>query len=933
MPPLPSRLWWSLSLAASFITSAYSKQKTWDSFWEMTESNQSIVVDIEESLEEDPTSPVFVASNFTGALGLPSLPIHSDAAVQSGIVVKAPTNWDSSPSLFWDARIVSTGGVTFTGMTISPDNGDVLVCGNASGAMSFIPSTILGSAISSAPVGFVARLDPASGFWSDYFLTEGVLPTDISTRLDGSILITANECLAKSYTPEGVEMWSVEKPAETLLQVSIGTSNYAAYILSRDPSQDDQVVLHKLSGSSGAVKWSISTGETGADFPTGLAIDENGKPVIAFYNQPTANMNLTEGFLARVKKTGEVSWQVPIGTPDRLGSMTTSRLAVSTNGMAWVGTTIDGDWKFPDLDPRSFEDDVAIVAIDPKGEFYNYQRSEGKGVELVKAVCITRDGSVTLGGSRSGGERTTLGKLDWTPGHATETLLVTTMRDLANQRRYIIRNIPGSTAPLDKDALRYISRLNDSTIELDIENGTNGTAVICYATPNQAADIADTYNLIVEEEIELASNSGEATPGEDSGWSLQQLTNAANPSLSTFKSPQTTNPVRLYLIDTAVSHMDTWFAANSDLSYDGTELVRSSSSPEFSSQFEHGTRMLSLIAGPQTGAANATPIQLLNYDVYPDGPSTTSGLVASGIMKAVKHFQADESGTPAVICLASGSSAMGDSAIIRYALEAAVDSGISVVISAGNNNDDASNYVPARYGVNAGVICVGGSDAANEKTILSNYGTPVDLLAPGENVRTLHFAEPQLDSYELMTGTSPAAAFAAAAAIVEASIDPSLTPSELEDQLKSQAHPSPELILQLSYPGEMEKGILPGDSTSIDGDFDGIPDVIELFHGTSIDDAGSRPDPISLIKSGDSVTATFQISGELFSPESPFTLENGCCWQAWVSDDLINWTEAEGTLSTTALENGDLEAQLTYQQTSSRGFFQIEVIEPDQSAK
>lgn len=256
--------------------------------------------------------------------------------------------------------------------------------------------------------------------------------------------------------------------------------------------------------------------------------------------------------------------------------------------------------------------------------------------------------------------------------------------------------------------------------------------------------------------------------------------------------PPTTRPVRLYLIDSGISHKLEWFSSNPNLKFEA-----SYSSVPSSTSTLHGSRMLDIIAGPHSGALSGTPLQVVSMNIYQaDNLSTTSGIVADAILEAVDLEE--RSGTPhipAVICLASGASVSGSSSILEYAVDRAVEAGITVIVSAGNLGQDASKFIPSKYGTKQGVICVGAYGKNHQPLPMSNTGPAVDLMAPGECVRTLALPSPTPGTCQGMTGTSPAAAIATAAAIHHLSKTPDLSPAELEELLGSSiAVPAPDSL-------------------------------------------------------------------------------------------------------------------------------------------
>ena len=63
------------------------------------------------------------------------------------------------------------------------------------------------------------------------------------------------------------------------------------------------------------------------------------------------------------------------------------------------------------------------------------------------------------------------------------------------------------------------------------------------------------------------------------------------------------------------------------------------------------------------------------------------------------------------------------------AVTAAVTAGVTVVVAAGNEADDACNYSPSSA---AAAITVGSTTSADEASDFTNFGSCVDIFAPGE---------------------------------------------------------------------------------------------------------------------------------------------------------------------------------------------------------
>ncbi len=70
-----------------------------------------------------------------------------------------------------------------------------------------------------------------------------------------------------------------------------------------------------------------------------------------------------------------------------------------------------------------------------------------------------------------------------------------------------------------------------------------------------------------------------------------------------------------------------------------------------------------------------------------------------------------------------------DDAVIESA-----DSGVLYAVAAGNDGRDACNYSPAWAGTHSGVITVAATDSRDRETSWSNYGSCVDIWAPGASI-------------------------------------------------------------------------------------------------------------------------------------------------------------------------------------------------------
>ncbi|MFJ8132190.1 S8 family peptidase [Streptomyces hydrogenans] len=165
--------------------------------------------------------------------------------------------------------------------------------------------------------------------------------------------------------------------------------------------------------------------------------------------------------------------------------------------------------------------------------------------------------------------------------------------------------------------------------------------------------------------------------------------------------------------------------------------------------------------------------------------------------------------TPAkVINLSLGAPNTSCSTTYQTAITAAVKRGTTVVVSAGNSNANVSTHAPANC---ANVISVAATNRAGGRSYYSNYGTTIDVSAPGGETRNANdtpgtVTTPEnaiystlnsgttvqsTESYKPYQGTSMAAPHIAGLAALLKSAKSTLTPAEIETAIKENARALP----------------------------------------------------------------------------------------------------------------------------------------------
>ncbi|WP_248074161.1 S8 family peptidase [Micrococcus luteus] len=127
----------------------------------------------------------------------------------------------------------------------------------------------------------------------------------------------------------------------------------------------------------------------------------------------------------------------------------------------------------------------------------------------------------------------------------------------------------------------------------------------------------------------------------------------------------------------------------------------------------------------------------------------------------------------------------------QNAINAAVSRGVPVVVAAGNENQPAANVRPANC---QNTIVVAASTSQGARASFSNYGSAVDVTAPGANIiSTVNngATTPTTAGHAAYNGTSMATPHVAGLAALLLAAQPSLTPAQVESTLRSTARSMP----------------------------------------------------------------------------------------------------------------------------------------------
>ncbi|GIJ33686.1 S8 family peptidase [Micromonospora sediminimaris] len=286
-----------------------------------------------------------------------------------------------------------------------------------------------------------------------------------------------------------------------------------------------------------------------------------------------------------------------------------------------------------------------------------------------------------------------------------------------------------------------------------------------------AARIAADPAVAYVEQNHVVSLAGTQT--NPPSWGLDRIDQRNLPLNSSYTYPNTATNVTSYVIDTGIRTTHSDFGGRATW---GTNTVDSNNTDCNG----HGTHVAGTVGGSAYGVAKATrlvAVKVLNCS----GSGTNAGVIA-GIdwvtANAVKPAVANMS-------LGGGANTSVDNAVIN-----SINSGVTYAVAAGNGNafgqrQNACNYSPARA---AAAITVGATQSNDAAASFSNYGTCVDILAPGVSITSAwHTSNTATNT---ISGTSMASPHVAGAAALVLSANPSWTPQQVRDYLVNNATPN-----------------------------------------------------------------------------------------------------------------------------------------------
>ncbi|MDN0195960.1 S8 family peptidase [Streptomyces sp. S.PNR 29] len=298
------------------------------------------------------------------------------------------------------------------------------------------------------------------------------------------------------------------------------------------------------------------------------------------------------------------------------------------------------------------------------------------------------------------------------------------------------------------------------TVKKTFSKALNGYTATLSATEagRLAADPA-VASVEQNQRVQLADTTQSNAP-----WGLDRVDQTSLPLSGTYTYPDSAGSgVTVYVIDTGVRITHQQISGRASYGYDAVDGDTTASDGN-----GHGTHVATTVAGTTYGVAKKAKIVAVRV-LNNSGSGTTAGVIAG-----IDWVTANHSG-PSVANMSLGG---GASTTLDTAVRNSIASGVTYAVAAGNSSTTASSSSPARV---SEAITVGATTSTDAKASYSNYGSSLDLFAPGSSITAGWYTSDTATN--TISGTSMATPHVAGAAAVYLANHTSSTPAQVATAL------------------------------------------------------------------------------------------------------------------------------------------------------
>jgi PKD repeat protein len=314
--------------------------------------------------------------------------------------------------------------------------------------------------------------------------------------------------------------------------------------------------------------------------------------------------------------------------------------------------------------------------------------------------------------------------------------------------------------------VRSLSSRIDGAVERTYRSAIKGVFVRKMSAASAAALRNDPNVLSVEQNmtVSLSATQSGAT------WGIDRIDQRALPLSTTYSYANDGTGVTVYIIDTGINYTHNEY--NGRASFGVDEMLPSTNGQDCNG---HGSHVSGTVGGTTYGVAKN--VKLVAVRVLDCSGNGTTATVIAGVDWVTAHRT-----LPAAANVSLGG---GFSSTVNAAVTNSIASGVVYGVAAGNSSGNACNASPSST---PNAITVGASNINDGWASFSNFGSCVDINAPGVNITSAWIGSNSATN--TISGTSMATPHLVGAAALYLQANPAATPAQVASALTSNATPN-----------------------------------------------------------------------------------------------------------------------------------------------